>query len=43
MGWIWLDGYLAKKGSLFLELWAIIVDTLKWVNSKPKCFPALFS
>ena len=43
MGWIWLDAYLAKKGSLFLELWTIIVDTLKWVDSKTKCFLASFS
>ena len=43
MGWIWLDAYHAKKGSLFLELWTIIVDTLKWVDSKTKCFLASFS
>ena len=42
MGQITKDGDIAKKGSLFLELWAIIVATLKGVESKPRCFLASF-
>ena len=42
MGQITQDGDIAKKGSLFLELWAIIVATLKGVESKPRCFLASF-
>ena len=42
MGQITQDGDISKKGSLFLELWAIIVATLKGVESKPRCFLASF-
>ena len=40
MGYIGLDGYLAKKLSLFLEVWTLIASTLTKVGLKPKRFLA---